>query len=63
LSICWGVCPVRIEFGDDPNVTIETAQKYSRDQKLTTAGDNLVVISDVRARDALVDCVQLRTAK
>jgi len=63
LSICWGVCPIQIEFSDDPNVTIETAQKYLRDQKLTTAGDNLVIISDVRARDALVDCVQLRTAK
>src|SRR6266487_1108373 len=63
LSICWGVCPARIEFSDDPNVTIETAQKYLRDQKLTSAGDNLVIISDVRARDALVDCVQLRTAK
>src|SRR5437588_290072 len=63
LSICWGVCAVRIEFSDDPNVTIETAQRYLSDQKLTTAGDNLVVISDVRARDALVDCVQLRTAK
>src|ERR1700730_15903743 len=63
LSICWGVCPLRIEFSDDPNVTIETAQKYLRDQRLTTAGDNLVIISDVRARDALVDCVQLRTAK
>jgi pyruvate kinase len=63
LSICWGVCPQRIEFSDDPNATIETAQKYLHDQKLTTPGDNLVIISDVRARDALVDCVQLRTAK
>jgi pyruvate kinase len=63
LSICWGVRPAEIEFSDDPNVTIETAQKYLCDQKLTTAGDNLVIISDVRARDALVDCVQLRTAK
>ena len=63
LSICWGVCAIRIEFSDDPNVTIETAQKYLRDQKVTSAGDNLVIISDVRARDALVDCVQLRTAK
>jgi pyruvate kinase len=63
LSICWSVCPALIEFGEDPNVTIETAQKYLRDQKLTSAGDNLVVISDVRARDALVDCVQLRTVK
>ena len=63
LSICWGVYAIRIEFSDDPNVTIETAQKYLRDQKLTSAGDNLVIISDVRARDALVDCVQLRTVK
>ena len=63
LSICWGVCPARIEFSEDPNVTIETAQKYLRDEKLTTPGDNLVIISDVRAKDALVDCVQLRTAK
>jgi len=44
-------------------VTIETAQKCLRDQKLTAPGDNLVIISDVRARDALVDCVQLRAAK
>jgi len=63
LSICWGVCAARIEFSDDPNMTIETAQKYLRDQKLTSAGDNLVIVSDVRARDALIDCVQLRTAK
>ena len=63
LSICWGVCPARIEFSDDPNATIETAAKYLRDQKMTAVGDNLVIISDVRARDALVDCVQLRIAK
>jgi len=63
LSICWGVYAIRIEFSDDPNVTIETAQKYLRDQKLSSVGDNLVIISDVRAKEALVDCVQLRTAK
>ncbi len=63
LSICWGVCAVRIEFSDDPNATIETAQKFLRDQKLTAPGDNLVIVSDVRARDALIDCVQLRTVK
>jgi pyruvate kinase len=63
LSICWGVCGQRIEFSDDPNATIETAQKFLRDQKLTSPGDNLVITSDVRARDGLVDCIQLRTAK
>jgi len=63
LSICWGVCAQRIEFSDDPNVTIETAQKYLRDQKLTTRGDNLVIISEVRARDERIDFVQLRVVK
>src|SRR5216110_909278 len=37
LALCWGVCPIQIELSDDPNVTIETAQKYLRDQKLTAA--------------------------
>jgi pyruvate kinase len=63
LSICWGVCPVRIEFTDDPNATIEAAEKFLREQKLTAPGDQLVVISDLRATKGLVDCVQLRTAK
>jgi pyruvate kinase len=63
LSICWGVCAQRIEFSDDPNVTIETAVKFLREQKLISRGDNLVLISDVRARDERIDCVQLRTVK
>ena len=63
LSICWGVCPQRIEFSDDPNTTIETAEKFLRDQRLTTPGDNLIITSDVRARDERVDCVQLRSVK
>ena len=63
LSICWGVCPQRIEFSDDPNDTIETAEKFLRNQRLTTPGDNLIITSDVRARDERIDCVQLRTVK
>jgi pyruvate kinase len=63
LTVSWGVCPQRIEFSDDPNETIETAVKFLRDQKLTSAGDNLVVVSDVQARGERVDCVLLRTIK
>lgn len=63
LTISWGVCPQRIEFSDDPSETIETAVKYLRQQKLTSQGDNLVVISDVQARGERIDCVQLRTAE
>ena len=34
--------------------------KYLRDAKLIVPNDNLVIISDVRAGQELVDCVQLR---
>jgi pyruvate kinase len=63
LAICWGILAVRIDFADDPNETIETASRYLHDQKLAVPGDQLVIISDVRAGRKLVDCVQLRTAK
>ena len=63
LSITWGVFPVRIAFTDDPNATIEAAEKYLRENKLTVRGDHLVIISDILAEGARFDCVQLRTAK
>jgi pyruvate kinase len=63
LSVSWGVCPQRIEFSDDPNANIETAEKLLRDQRLTSPGDNLIITSDVRVGDERIDCVQLRTVK
>ncbi len=63
LALCWGTHPVRIDFTDDPNATIEAAEKYLRAQRLVEPNDNLVIISDVRAGAALVDCVQLREVK
>src|SRR5882762_1793403 len=63
LSICWGVYPIRIDFSADPNVTIKTAQKYLRDQKMTTPGDNLVIVSDSVSDGTRSDCVHLRTAQ
>jgi len=60
LVICWGTFPVCINFTEDPNATIEAAEKHLRDAKLVAPNDNLVIISDVRAGRALVDCVQLR---
>src|SRR5436190_445811 len=35
LSIYWGVYPVKIEFTDDPNATIEAAEMFLRRAKLT----------------------------
>jgi pyruvate kinase len=63
LSILWGVYPVRIDFADDPNATIETAKKLLRKGELTVAGDQLVIISDIRSGDERIDSVQLRVVK
>lgn len=63
LSLCWGVRPLQIQFREDPNATIEIAEKFLRDKRLAASGDNLVIISDLRAGKGLADCVQLRTAK
>jgi pyruvate kinase len=63
LALCWGTHPVHIDFTEDPNATIEAAERYLREAKLIARDDNLVIISDVRAGTALVDCVQLREVK
>jgi pyruvate kinase len=63
LSTYWGVYPVRLDFTDDPNATIEVAEMFLRRTKLTAPGDQLVIISDMRAGQERVDSVQLRTAK
>src|SRR5213595_4337497 len=64
LTVSWGVYPVRIDFTADPNATIEAAEKFLREAKLTATGDHLVIISDLRSGDdRIIDSVQLRTAK
>jgi pyruvate kinase len=63
LAISWGVYSERIDFDDDPAITIHTAEEFLRAHRLTTAGDHLVIISDIRADSDRIDSVQLRTAK
>lgn len=63
LALSWGTYPVLIDFTEDPNATIDAAERYLRDAQLIAPKDNLVIISDVRAGSALVDCVQLREVK
>ncbi len=63
LAICWGTFPIRIDFADDANGTIATAEKVLKKNKLAAPGNRLVIISDISWGKGLVDCVQLRIAK
>jgi pyruvate kinase len=63
IVILWGTHPVMLEFAEDPHVTIESAIKYLRQEKLTEPGDNLIILSDMLGGRDKVDSVQLRTAE
>lgn len=63
LAICWGTHPILLTFADDPNRTIEAAEEYLRRARLAQRGDNLVILSDLRASGAQVDSIQVRQAK
>ncbi|MDQ6809452.1 MAG: pyruvate kinase [Verrucomicrobiota bacterium] len=63
LALLWGTYAVLLEFADDPNQTIEAAQRLLCEAGLTNSNDNLVIVADVRARDGTFDCVQVRQAK
>lgn len=63
LVMCWGTHPVLMHFKDDPNSTIQAAEKILAQQRLTQGGDNLVVLTDVHARGEMFDSVQVRQAR
>ncbi len=63
LALYWGTRPVLLPFSDDPNGTIEAAQRVLCQQGLTKAGESLVIIGDVRTSEGTFDCVQVRQAK
>jgi len=63
IVMSWGTHPVMLEFGDDPNETIESAIQYLHDHKLSEPGDNLIVLTDMAGGRDKVDSIQLRRAK
>jgi pyruvate kinase len=63
LALCWGSHPVLLEFTNDPNTTIDEAEKYLRRSGLAQQNDNLVILSDLRAGDCQIDSIQVRQAR
>jgi pyruvate kinase len=60
LNLLWGVTPLVTEFSSDPEVTIQRAEKLLLEQELLAKGDQVVIISDILARDKLINAVQMR---
>jgi pyruvate kinase len=60
LNLYWGVTPHVIQFSDDPETTILRAEQVLLDRGLLAKGDQVVIISDILARDKLINAVQMR---
>jgi pyruvate kinase len=63
LCLQWGILPFLIEFSNDPETTILRAEKVLRESGLLMMGDQIVVITDVLARDKLINTVQMRAVE
>lgn len=63
LRLHWGVEPIVLDFADNPEETVRGAIRLLLERDHVRTGDKLVIVSDILARDRLVDTVQLRVVE
>jgi pyruvate kinase len=63
LALYWGTFPACIDFASGPDKTMAAAEKLLRKNKRIASGDRMVIISDVRMGEALIDSIQVRAVK
>ena len=60
LTLCYGVHPIKIEFGSTPEDTIIEGIRAAKEFELIKEGQSVVLLSDTEAKDAQVQSVQVR---
>ncbi len=60
LAIYWGVQAFIVKFSNDPETTISRAIELLTAKEIVSAGDRIVVLSDILAGDKFVETVQVR---
>jgi pyruvate kinase len=63
MRLLRAVEPFLMAFAPEPDATIENALAYLRRLGYTSAGDKLIIATDILVQDRLVDSVQLRTVR
>jgi pyruvate kinase len=61
LNLMYGVKPFHLEFHDNPDLTVAAAEFLLKDLGYVVSGDKLVIISDLRKGDQIINSLQLRT--
>lgn len=60
MRMLRGVEPFQIKFESDPEATVQKAIALLHSQGFVKSGDKVVVVSDILARDRLINSIQLR---
>jgi pyruvate kinase len=60
LQLSYGVTPVRIDFSDDPEATVEAALAAAKKAGHVQSGDRCVLVSDAKAHGSSVCTIQVR---
>jgi pyruvate kinase len=60
LNLCWGVQAFLVKFSSDPEATIQSAEQLLLRDGLLASGDQIVIVSNILARDRLINAVQMR---
>ena len=62
LALSYGVMSYCLKFSADPESTVTEALAQARGSGLLQTGDRVVVVSDAKAHEQLINTVQLRVA-
>ncbi len=60
LNLSYGTKPFVIEYSEDPESTVATALKLAQSAGLLERGDRIVLVSDTKAHELIVNTVQVR---
>jgi pyruvate kinase len=60
LAIHWGVQAFIVKFSKAPETTISRAIKLLTEKNIVSAGDRVIVVSDILADGKFVETVQVR---
>jgi pyruvate kinase len=63
LWLSRSVVPFKMDFSNDPEKTIRAAMVRLRERSRVSAGDQVVVVSDVKAGDERVTSIQVRVSE
>lgn len=60
LQVCYGVVPMEMALDQDPEATVQNALALCKKAGTVSPGDRVVIVSDAKAHEKLINTVQMR---